>query len=140
MENRTLELPAHTSALQTLLNGSRLGFYEGIRTNVNKIFGFSPSQQVMPTSVLAGAASGAIGGVYNYGLWNSLLKQRQLHWAIPSSSSKHGCRQVYRLSSHYKSLIISRLIHLHFQSVLSITTSLLLMRYDPSSKQMALVV
>lgn len=47
---------------QILLNGSRLGFYESIRTNVNRLLGFSPKQQIMPTSVLAGAMSGVIGG------------------------------------------------------------------------------
>lgn len=45
-----------------LLNGSRLGFYEPIRTSLNSLFGISLTEQVAFTSITAGAASGAIGG------------------------------------------------------------------------------
>ncbi|KIM32446.1 hypothetical protein M408DRAFT_20740 [Serendipita vermifera MAFF 305830] len=46
---------------QTLLNGSRLGFYEPIRRTLNKVFGFTPTDQIAYTSVMAGAASGVVG-------------------------------------------------------------------------------
>ncbi|KAG5638383.1 hypothetical protein H0H81_000279 [Sphagnurus paluster] len=48
-------------AYQILLNGSRLGFYEPFRQNINKLFGISAEEQVPFTSVLAGATSGAVG-------------------------------------------------------------------------------
>ena len=38
------------------------GFYEPIRHNVNRLLGFSPTEQRPYTSVFAGAASGVIGG------------------------------------------------------------------------------
>ncbi|KAG8820916.1 Mitochondrial oxaloacetate carrier protein [Serendipita sp. 401] len=47
---------------QILLNGSRLGFYEPIRSTVNALFGYDAKQQVVFTSVLSGAASGVVGG------------------------------------------------------------------------------
>lgn len=39
-----------------------LGFYEPIRQASNDLFGLDPSVQMPVTSLLAGAASGAIGG------------------------------------------------------------------------------
>ncbi|KAF5368401.1 hypothetical protein D9758_002199 [Tetrapyrgos nigripes] len=46
---------------QILLNGSRLGFYEPFRRNINKLVGWAPEDQVPLTSVIAGASSGAVG-------------------------------------------------------------------------------
>jgi len=48
--------------IQMLLNGSRLGFYEPIRRTVNSVLGFTPTDQIAYTSVMAGAASGVVGG------------------------------------------------------------------------------
>ncbi|KAF8078952.1 oxaloacetate carrier [Lyophyllum atratum] len=48
-------------AYQILLNGSRLGFYEPFRRNINQVFGIAPEEQVPFTSILAGASSGAVG-------------------------------------------------------------------------------
>jgi hypothetical protein len=64
-----------------LLNGSRLGeilrgfcvrhlwyltgFYEPVRRNINRAFGLSPTEQVPVTSLMAGAASGAVGGEFH---------------------------------------------------------------------------
>ncbi|KAG6817923.1 hypothetical protein H0H87_012391 [Tephrocybe sp. NHM501043] len=54
-------------AYQILLNGSRLGFYEPFRRNINHLFGYSAEEQVPFTSVLAGATSGAVGvGAQHY--------------------------------------------------------------------------
>ncbi|KAJ8469400.1 hypothetical protein ONZ51_g9011 [Trametes cubensis] len=47
---------------QILMNGSRLGFYEPIRRQCNKLIGADPTDQIPFTSVFSGAASGIIGG------------------------------------------------------------------------------
>ncbi|KAH8120046.1 mitochondrial carrier domain-containing protein [Phellopilus nigrolimitatus] len=47
---------------QMLLNGSRLGFYEPFRRTFNRVIGRSVTEQLVSTSVLAGAGS-----------WNSCL-------------------------------------------------------------------
>ncbi|OBZ79961.1 Mitochondrial oxaloacetate transport protein [Grifola frondosa] len=59
---------------QILLNGSRLGFYEPIRQQTNRLFGFDPTQQIPVTSVLSGAASGTIGACFGNPLF--LIKAR----------------------------------------------------------------
>ncbi|EPS97866.1 hypothetical protein FOMPIDRAFT_1024897 [Fomitopsis schrenkii] len=59
---------------QILLNGSRLGFYEPIRHNVNKLLGFSPTEQRPYTSIVSGAASGVIGACLGNPLF--LIKAR----------------------------------------------------------------
>jgi hypothetical protein len=38
------------------------GFYEPIRQTLNEFIGLPAMDQLMPTSVVAGAASGAVGG------------------------------------------------------------------------------
>jgi len=48
-------------AYQILMNGSRLAFYEPFRLFVNNTFGYSPTDQVPWTSLVAGASSGAVG-------------------------------------------------------------------------------
>ncbi|KAK7695047.1 hypothetical protein QCA50_002235 [Cerrena zonata] len=48
---------------QILLNGSRLGFYEPIRHTINRFVGLKPTDQMPVTSVISGAASGAVGAV-----------------------------------------------------------------------------
>lgn len=47
---------------QFALNGSRLGFYEPLRIQINQLAGYSASQVTLWTSVMAGATSGVIGG------------------------------------------------------------------------------
>ncbi|KAI0783290.1 oxaloacetate carrier [Abortiporus biennis] len=59
---------------QILLNGSRLGFYEPFRRKLNSVFGLNPTDQVPITSFVAGAASGAVGGVFGNPLF--LIKAR----------------------------------------------------------------
>ncbi|KAI9061390.1 oxaloacetate carrier [Trametes sanguinea] len=46
---------------QILLNGSRLGFYEPSRRWLNKMLGYSPTQQTTLTSMSAGSISTVIG-------------------------------------------------------------------------------
>ncbi|KAI0283413.1 mitochondrial carrier [Russula aff. rugulosa BPL654] len=49
----------YRNALDILLNGSRLGFYEPIRRATNRLVGSNAMEQIPVTSVFAGAASGA---------------------------------------------------------------------------------
>jgi len=56
------------------LNGSRLGFYEPFRRSINRLVGFSSTDQVPVTSIAAGAASGAIGACLGNPLF--LIKAR----------------------------------------------------------------
>lgn len=46
-------------------NSSSSGFYEPFRKALNRAFGLSPADQLPVTSMLAGAASGAVGGTSN---------------------------------------------------------------------------
>jgi solute carrier family 25 protein 34/35 len=48
--------------LQVLLNGSRLGFYEPIRTGLNRAIGRRPDEGLISTALTAGAMTGCIGG------------------------------------------------------------------------------
>ena len=47
---------------QILLNGSRLGFYEPIRTTINGLVGLKAETGNMATALTAGALTGCIGG------------------------------------------------------------------------------
>ncbi|KAL0951613.1 hypothetical protein HGRIS_008294 [Hohenbuehelia grisea] len=59
---------------QFLLNGSRLGFYEPFRRNINKFVGRDVAEQIPITSVIAGASSGAVGAALGNPLF--LIKAR----------------------------------------------------------------
>lgn len=48
------------------LRGS-LGFYEPFRQTINHAFGWTATEQIPVTSLVAGAASGAVGGVFYHG-------------------------------------------------------------------------
>nr|XP_019007866.1 solute carrier family 25, member 34/35 [Kwoniella pini CBS 10737]OCF46647.1 solute carrier family 25, member 34/35 [Kwoniella pini CBS 10737] len=65
-------IPAY--GYQTLLNGSRLGFYEPIRQNLNKLIGKKPTQGVVSTAIAAGAITGCIGAALGSPLF--LVKAR----------------------------------------------------------------
>ena len=47
---------------QIALNGSRIGFYEPLRRNINKAFGKDPNEVLAFSAFGAGAISGVIGG------------------------------------------------------------------------------
>lgn len=47
---------------QFALNGSRLGFYEPLRLNINSLVGYRSDEVIAWTSITAGATSGIIGG------------------------------------------------------------------------------
>ncbi|KAJ8474804.1 hypothetical protein ONZ45_g230 [Pleurotus djamor] len=59
---------------QFLLNGSRLGFYEPFRRNINKFIGRTATDQIPITSLIAGASSGAVGAALGNPLF--LIKAR----------------------------------------------------------------
>ena len=44
-----------------------IGFYDPFRVGLNRAFGYSPTDQIPATSLAAGAASGAVGGM-SYGM------------------------------------------------------------------------
>ncbi|EAU92551.2 oxaloacetate carrier [Coprinopsis cinerea okayama7 len=85
---------------QILLNGSRLGFYEPFRLAANSLLGWAPSDQVVMTSVFAGASSGAVGATLGNPLF--LVKARMQAY---SPSLPVGTQHKYRSSLHALSTI-----------------------------------
>lgn len=55
------------------------GFYEPFRRSFNRLVGNSAGQQVAATSVLAGAASGVVGGALAFPQRNITLPNRLTH-------------------------------------------------------------
>ncbi|SCV71234.1 BQ2448_2822 [Microbotryum intermedium] len=73
---------------QIALNGSRLGFYEPIRTGINSVVGYRPEQVVTWTSLSAGASSGVIGAIFGNPLF--LVKARmQAYSAFNPVGAQH---------------------------------------------------
>ncbi|KAH9824235.1 mitochondrial carrier domain-containing protein [Melampsora americana] len=69
-------------AYQFALNGSRLGFYEPIRRNVNTLFGYDPSNVKMWICVSSGGLSGLIGATLAHPI---LLVKNRIQASSPSS-------------------------------------------------------
>ncbi|KAF8466508.1 oxaloacetate carrier [Gautieria morchelliformis] len=78
---------------QFLLNGSRLGFYEPFRRNINLIIGRSASEQIATTSVAAGAASGVVGACLGSPLFLVKARMQAYSPALPV-----GAQHYYRSS------------------------------------------
>ncbi|KDE04783.1 hypothetical protein MVLG_04837 [Microbotryum lychnidis-dioicae p1A1 Lamole] len=73
---------------QIALNGSRLGFYEPIRTSINSVVGYRPDQVVTWTSLMSGASSGVIGAIFGNPLF--LVKARmQAYSAFNPVGAQH---------------------------------------------------
>ncbi|SCZ99560.1 BZ3500_MvSof-1268-A1-R1_Chr3-1g06099 [Microbotryum saponariae] len=73
---------------QIALNGSRLGFYEPLRTSINSVVGYRPDQVVTWTSLMAGASSGVIGAIFGNPLF--LVKARmQAYSAFNPVGAQH---------------------------------------------------
>lgn len=87
---------------QILLNGSRLGFYEPIRTTVNSILGFKPKEQIVGTSVLAGAASGVVGASLGNPLFLIKARMQAYSPALPIGAQHYYKSSFDALSSIYK--------------------------------------
>ncbi|ETW87136.1 hypothetical protein HETIRDRAFT_166666 [Heterobasidion irregulare TC 32-1] len=76
-------------AYQILLNGSRLGFYEPFRHALNRAIGLSPSDQFPITSVIAGAASGAVGASLGNPLFLVKARMQAYSPALPVGTQHH---------------------------------------------------
>ncbi|KAF8634871.1 hypothetical protein AX15_000626 [Amanita polypyramis BW_CC] len=76
-------------AYQVLLNGSRLGFYEPFRCNLNKLLGWPTEIHVPLTSVVAGAASGAVGAILGNPLFLIKARMQAYSPALPVGTQRH---------------------------------------------------
>ncbi|KAF8634886.1 hypothetical protein AX15_000639 [Amanita polypyramis BW_CC] len=104
-------------AYQLLFNGSRLGFYEPFRCNLNKLFGWSTERRVPLTSIVAGAASGAVGAMLGNPLF--LIKARMQARILELEERRNDT--------------LTRLIRLRFQLARSVITRVLLTVYPQYS-------
>ncbi|KAJ7269427.1 oxaloacetate carrier [Mycena haematopus] len=87
-------------AYQILLNGSRLGFYEPFRRNINKLVGRRPEEQIGATAVIAGASSGAVGASLGNPLFLIKARMQAYSPALPV-----GAQHYYKNSFHALSTI-----------------------------------
>ncbi|KAJ6575422.1 oxaloacetate carrier [Mycena capillaripes] len=87
-------------AYQILLNGSRLGFYEPFRQNINKFIGRRPDEQLPVTAVIAGATSGAVGASLGNPLFLIKARMQAYSPALPV-----GTQHYYKNSFHALSTI-----------------------------------
>ncbi|KAJ7492334.1 mitochondrial carrier domain-containing protein [Mycena latifolia] len=83
-----------------LLNGSRLGFYEPFRRNINKLIGRRPDEQLPLTAVVAGATSGAVGASLGNPLFLIKARMQAYSPALPV-----GAQHYYKNSFHALSTI-----------------------------------
>ncbi|TFK19972.1 oxaloacetate carrier [Coprinopsis marcescibilis] len=87
---------------QILLNGSRLGFYEPFRRAANNMLGWRPDEQVVLTSVVAGASSGAVGASLGNPLFLVKARMQAYSPALPVGH-QHNYRSSYdALSTIFK--------------------------------------
>ncbi|KAJ7597460.1 mitochondrial carrier domain-containing protein [Mycena floridula] len=87
---------------QILLNGSRLGFYEPFRRNLNKLAGLSASEQNPFTAVAAGATSGAVGASLGNPLF--LIKARMQAYSpvLPVGAQHHYKSSFHAISTIFR--------------------------------------
>ncbi|KAJ7103241.1 mitochondrial carrier domain-containing protein [Mycena belliarum] len=83
-----------------LLNGSRLGFYEPFRRNINKLVGRRPDEQLPATAIIAGATSGAVGASLGNPLFLIKARMQAYSPALPV-----GAQHYYKNSFHALSTI-----------------------------------
>ncbi|KAF8921953.1 oxaloacetate carrier [Mucidula mucida] len=89
-------------AYQILLNGSRLGFYEPFRKNINEFIGRGPAEQIPFTSVLAGATSGAVGASLGNPLFLIKARMQAYSPALPVGAQHYYKNAFHALSTIYK--------------------------------------
>ncbi|KAF9041810.1 oxaloacetate carrier [Hymenopellis radicata] len=89
-------------AYQILLNGSRLGFYEPFRRNINEFIGRDPAEQIPLTSVLAGATSGAVGASLGNPLFLIKARMQAYSPALPVGAQHYYKNAFHALSTIYK--------------------------------------
>ncbi|KJA28352.1 hypothetical protein HYPSUDRAFT_33716 [Hypholoma sublateritium FD-334 SS-4] len=89
-------------AYQILLNGSRLGFYEPFRRNINSFIGFSPDEQITFTSVLAGASSGAVGASLGNPLFLIKARMQAYSPALPVGAQHNYKNAFHALATIFR--------------------------------------
>ncbi|KAJ3731997.1 mitochondrial carrier domain-containing protein [Lentinula guzmanii] len=87
---------------QILLNGSRLGFYEPFRREINELVGQSPEEQIPFTSVLAGASSGAVGASLGNPLFLIKARMQAYSPALPVGAQHYYKSSFDALSTIYR--------------------------------------
>ncbi|ESK92718.1 oxaloacetate carrier [Moniliophthora roreri MCA 2997] len=87
---------------QILLNGSRLGFYEPFRHNINKLIGQPAEEQIPFTSVLAGATSGAVGASLGNPLFLIKARMQAYSPALPVGTQHHYKNSFDALSTIFR--------------------------------------
>ncbi|KAK7465453.1 Mitochondrial oxaloacetate carrier protein [Stygiomarasmius scandens] len=87
---------------QMLLNGSRLGFYEPFRRNINKLVGWAPEEQVPITSVIAGASSGAVGASLGNPLFLIKARMQAYSPALPVGAQHYYKNPFHALSTIFR--------------------------------------
>jgi len=89
-------------AYQILLNGSRLGFYEPFRRNLNKFIGRPPGDQLPVTSVIAGASSGAVGASLGNPLFLIKARMQAYSPALPVGAQHYYKNSFDALSTIFR--------------------------------------
>ncbi|KAJ6621063.1 oxaloacetate carrier [Mycena sp. CBHHK59/15] len=89
-------------AYQMLLNGSRLGFYEPFRRNLNKFIGRRPDEQLPMTAVIAGASSGAVGASLGNPLFLIKARMQAYSPALPVGAQHYYKNSVDALSTIFR--------------------------------------
>jgi len=87
---------------QILLNGSRLGFYEPFRRNINKFIGRRPDEQLPSTAILAGATSGAMGAILGNPLFLIKARMQAYSPALPVGAQHHYKSSLHALSTIFR--------------------------------------
>ncbi|KAF7303220.1 hypothetical protein MKEN_01285800 [Mycena kentingensis (nom. inval.)] len=87
---------------QILLNGSRLGFYEPFRRNINRLVGRRPEEQLPVTAVIAGASSGAVGASLGNPLFLIKARMQAYSPALPVGAQHHYKSSFHALSTIFK--------------------------------------
>ncbi|KAF8215892.1 oxaloacetate carrier [Mycena galopus ATCC 62051] len=85
-----------------LLNGSRLGFYEPFRRNINKLIGRRPDEQLGATAVIAGASSGAVGASLGNPLFLIKARMQAYSPALPVGAQHHYKNSFHALSTIFR--------------------------------------
>ncbi|KAK7063969.1 mitochondrial carrier domain-containing protein [Favolaschia claudopus] len=89
-------------AYQILLNGSRLGFYEPFRRNINKFIGRRPEEQLGSTAIIAGATSGAVGASLGNPLFLIKARMQAYSPALPVGAQHHYKSSFHALSTIFR--------------------------------------
>ncbi|KAH7886061.1 mitochondrial carrier domain-containing protein [Phlebopus sp. FC_14] len=89
-------------AYQILLNGSRLGFYEPFRRSINRAISRPLTDQIPLTSLLAGAASGAVGASLGNPLFLIKARMQAYSPALPVGTQHHYTNSVHAFSTIWR--------------------------------------